>query len=123
MRLYRLTLDAPARNPQPRYNICPTDKIDAVIERDGTRELVPMRWGLVPSWWPKSLKELKAATFNARAETVADKPIFRDAFKRSRCLLPASGYYEWHDAPDGKQSYYFTRRDGLPITIAALWDT
>jgi putative SOS response-associated peptidase YedK len=72
VRLYRLTLDAPARNTQPRYNVCPTDTIDAVIERDGS-ELLPMRWGLVPSWWPKPLKELKAATFNARAETVADK--------------------------------------------------
>jgi putative SOS response-associated peptidase YedK len=122
VRLYRLTLDTPARNTQPRYNVCPTTIIDAVIGRDGRRELLPMRWGLVPSWWPKPLKELKAATFNARAETVADKPIFREAFKRSRCLIPASGYYEWHDAPDGKQPYYFTRRDGLPITIAGLWD-
>jgi putative SOS response-associated peptidase YedK len=58
MRLYRLTLDAPGRNPQPRYNICPTDTIDAVIEQDGKRQLVPMRWGLVPSWWPKPLKDL-----------------------------------------------------------------
>jgi putative SOS response-associated peptidase YedK len=116
-------VDAPARNPQPRYNVCPTDTIDAVIDREQKRELVPMRWGLVPSWWPKALKELKAATFNARAETVAYKPIFRDAFKRSRCLIPASGYYEWHDTPDGKQPYYFTRRDGEPITIAGLWDT
>jgi putative SOS response-associated peptidase YedK len=51
VRLYRLTLDAPARNTQPRYNICPTTSIGAVIERDGTRELLPMRWGLIPSWW------------------------------------------------------------------------
>jgi putative SOS response-associated peptidase YedK len=62
-------------------------------------------------------------TFNARAETVADKPMFRDAFRRTRCLIPASGYYEWQDTPDGKQPYYFTRRDGQPITIAGLWDT
>jgi putative SOS response-associated peptidase YedK len=103
MRLYRLTLDAPGRNPQSRYNICPTDPIDAVIEQDGKRELVPMRWGLIPSWWPKPLKELKAATFNARVETVADKPMFRDAFRRMRCLIPASGYYEWQDTPEGKQ--------------------
>ena len=123
VRLYRLTLDAPARNTQPRYNVCPTDTIDAVIEREQKRELVPMRWGLVPSWWPKPLKELKAATFNARAETVADKPMFREAFKRTRCLIPASGYYEWQDTPDGKQPYYFTRRDGEPITFAGLWDT
>jgi putative SOS response-associated peptidase YedK len=122
VRLYRLTLDAPARNTQPRYNICPTTSIDAVIERDGTRELLPMRWGLIPSWWSKPLKEMKVATFNARAETVADKPVFRDAFKRTRCLIPASGYYEWQDTPEGKQPFYFTRRDGEPITIAGLWD-
>jgi putative SOS response-associated peptidase YedK len=96
--LYRLTLDAPARNTQPRYNICPTTTIDAVVE-EGRRELLPMRWGLVPSWWSKPLKEMKVATFNARAETVARKPVFRDAFKRTRCLIPASGYYEWHDTP------------------------
>ena len=79
-----------------------------------------MRWGLIPSWWSKPLKEMKVATFNARAETVADKPMFRDAFRRTRCLIPASGYYEWQDTPDGKQPYYFTRRDEQPITIAGL---
>jgi putative SOS response-associated peptidase YedK len=123
VRLYRLTLDTPARNTQPRYNICPTTPIDVVIERDGKRELLPMRWGLIPSWWAKPLKEMKVATFNARVETVAAKPMFRDAFKRTRCLVPASGYYEWQNTPDGKQPYYFTRRNGDPITIAGLWDT
>jgi putative SOS response-associated peptidase YedK len=122
VRLYRLTLDAPARNTQPRYNICPTTNIDTVIERHGQRELMPMRWGLVPSWWSKPLKEMKVATFNARAETVADKPVFRDAFRRTRCLIPASGYYEWQDTSNGKQPFYFTRRDGQPITFAGLWD-
>jgi putative SOS response-associated peptidase YedK len=120
MRLYRLT--APARNPQPRYNVCPTDTIDAVIERDGRRELVPMRWGLIPSWWSKPLKDMRVATFNARVETVTTKPMFREAFKRTRCLIPASGYYEWHDSLAGKQPYYFTRRDGEPLTFAGLWD-
>src|SRR2546430_6040647 len=76
-----------------------------------------MRWQLIPPWWKKSLKELPA-TFNARAETVAEKPMFRDAFRRSRCLIPASGYYEWQDTPGGKQPYCFTRRDGAPVTIA-----
>jgi putative SOS response-associated peptidase YedK len=120
--LYRLTLDRPARNLQARYNICPTTTIDAVIEREGKRELVPMRWGLVPRWWAKPLKELKLATFNARVETVATKPFFRSAFKRTRCIVPASGYYEWHDTPHGKQPYYFTAADGSPLSIAGLWD-
>jgi putative SOS response-associated peptidase YedK len=87
------------------------------------RQLVLMRWGLVPNWWSKPLEELRMATFNARAETVAKKPFFRDAFNRSRCLIPASGYYEWLDSPGGKQPYYFTRRDGQPLTIAGVYDT
>ena len=112
----------PASNLQPRFNICPTTDVDAVVSHDGRRELVSMHWGLVPNWWNKPLKEMKLATFNARAETVATKPIFRDAFRRSRCLLPASGYYEWQNTPEGKQPYYFTRRDGEVMTIAGLWD-
>ena len=79
-----------------------------------------MRWGLV--WWTKPLKEMKHATFNARVETVASKPMFRGAFKRNRCLTPANGYYEWEDMPDGKQPHYFTRADGQVITMAGLWD-
>jgi putative SOS response-associated peptidase YedK len=115
--LYRLTDHSPPSNLQPRYNICPTTTIDAVIQRDSKRVLAQMRWGLVPGWWKKSLKELRLATFNARAETVAEKPFFRSAFKHTRCLIPASGYYEWHQ----KQPYYFTRRDGQVLTIAGLW--
>ena len=68
--LYRLTTDAPPHNLRPRCNVCPTDPVDVVTAADGKRELVPMRWGLVPWWWSKPLKELRMATFNARAETV-----------------------------------------------------
>jgi putative SOS response-associated peptidase YedK len=119
--LYRLTDSSPPSNLQPRYNICPTTTIDAVIERDSKRVLEQMRWGLVPSWWNKALKELRLATFNARAETVAEKPFYRSAFKRTRCLIPVSGYYEWQTVGKEKQPYYFTRRDGQIITIAGLW--
>jgi putative SOS response-associated peptidase YedK len=73
-------MKAPPHNPPPRYNICPTDPVDVVTEREGSRDFVRMRWGLVPSWWPKPLKELRAATFNSRVETVAEKPFFREAF-------------------------------------------
>src|SRR5215813_14087293 len=119
-RLYHLT-STPA-NIQPSYNVCPTDTVDTVRTTDGKRELVPMRWGLIPWHWKKPLKEMKLATFNARVETVATKPMFRDAFKRRRCLIPASGYYEWADTPDGKQPHYFTARDGSPVlTMAGLW--
>jgi putative SOS response-associated peptidase YedK len=117
------TLHQPADVARDRRPV-PADrsgKIDTVIEREGKRDLVPMRWGLVPSWWKKTLKETPS-TFNARAETVAEKPMFRAAFKRNRCLIPASGYYEWQSTPTGKQPYYYTARDRSPLTIAGLWD-
>jgi putative SOS response-associated peptidase YedK len=116
--LYRLTAPSSPTNLRPRYNICPTTTIDAVVDH----QLMPMRWGLIPGWWGKPLKEMRLATFNARAETVAEKPMFRAAFKTRRCLIPASGYYEWLTTPEGKQPYYFTRRDGQVTTIAGIWD-
>jgi putative SOS response-associated peptidase YedK len=67
----------------------------AVVQ--GKRALVEMRWGLVPFWWSKPLKELRLATFNARVETVTTKPFFREPFKSKRCLMPVSGYFEWQD--------------------------
>ena len=110
-------------NLQPRFNICPTIDVDVVIRGGDERALMPMRWGLIPNWWKQSLKEMRSATFNARAETIAEKPMFRDSFKRRRCLMPVSGYYEWQDTPEGKQPYYFTHRDGQVMTIAAIHDT
>lgn len=82
-----------------------------------------MRWGLVPRWWSRALKELRAATFNARAETVETKPFFRDAFRQNRCLIPMSGYYEWQNTPVGKQPWYYTARDRSGLTAAGLWDS
>jgi putative SOS response-associated peptidase YedK len=82
------SLVSPASNLQPRFNICPTTNVDVVIRGEGQRSLVPMRWGLIPGWWKKPLTEMRLATFNARAETVAEKPMFRDSFKRRRCLIP-----------------------------------
>src|SRR4051812_42982508 len=117
--LYMLT--STPSNLEPRYNVCPTTKIDAVVEHDSAPQLVSMRWGLIPAWWKKTARETPA-TFNARAETVAEKPMFRGAFKRTRCLIPISGYYEWKTTSDGKQPYYFSRVDGGPITVAGLWD-
>ena len=92
------------------------------LDKDGKRELVPMRWGLIPAWWAKSLKEIPA-TFNARAESVADKPMFRDAFRGQRCIIPASGFYEWTGDKGNKQPHLFTAADGSPIlAFAGLWD-
>jgi putative SOS response-associated peptidase YedK len=118
--MYNLT--SPPSNLQPRFNICPTTTADVVVGGGDQRALVPMRWGLIPGWWKKPLKEMRMATFNARAETVAEKPMFRDSFQKRRCLMPASGYYEWQDTPEGKQPFYFTRRDGQVMTIAAIQD-
>jgi putative SOS response-associated peptidase YedK len=117
--LYRLTQSA--RNLQPRYNIAPTTSINVVRLTDAGRELVPMRWGLIPGWWKKTANEVPS-TFNARAETVAQKPMFRSPFKRSRCIVPASGYYEWRAAEGGKQAYFISAANGTVLSIAGLWD-
>jgi putative SOS response-associated peptidase YedK len=92
---------------QPSYNVCPTDTVNVVTSFQDTRILQPMRWGLIPRWWSKPLKDLmRLSTFNARVETVTTKPFFREAFKRTRCIIPASGYYEWQDTPAGKQPHF-----------------
>ncbi len=115
-------LGAP-RNLQPHYNIAPADKIDVVrLNREGARELVSMRWWLVPFFWSKSLKEVPA-TFNARVETVAEKPMFREAFKKRRCIIPASGFYEWTGDKKDRQPHLFTAADGSSLlAFAGLWD-
>ena len=111
------------RNLRPHYNIAPTTIVDVIrLDREGRRELVSMRWGLVPYFWKKSLKEVPA-TFNARAETIAEKPMFRDSFKRRRCIIPASGFFEWTGEKGEKQPHLFTAADGSPIlALAGLWD-
>jgi putative SOS response-associated peptidase YedK len=116
------TLTTPPTNLQPRWHLCPTDPVWVVLHGQNGFRLEQMRWGLAPYWWTQPLKKLPA-TFNARAETVETKPMFREAFKRRRCLIPASGYYEWQDVADGKQPWYFTPREGPLLMIAGLWET
>jgi putative SOS response-associated peptidase YedK len=101
--LYR-AMRLPASNFPPRYNIAPTDQepIVRVDPRDGTRELVTARWGLIPFW----MKEKpKIPHINARAETVDKLPLFREAFAKRRALIPATGFFEWETRADGKQPY------------------
>ena len=107
--------------PVPDFNICPTDSVHIVTRADdGPRSLSAMRWGLVPQWYKKP--DDGPLLINARAETVADKPAFRDAVRLRRGLMIASGFYEWtKDADGGRDPWYFTRTDGHPLAFAAIW--
>lgn len=113
-----LTLLSPAELP-PSYNVAPTQKVLVARERDGKREGVAMRWGLIPSW----AKDKNMAQINARADTAADKPMFRSAFKKRRCLILADGYYEWKTSGKQKQPYYYQMKDERPFLFAGLWET
>jgi putative SOS response-associated peptidase YedK len=136
--------DKVAEPLQPDYNVAPTKPVYAVVDRaeiaddatgrDGVgagdvaagagsveRELRVMRWGLVP-FWAKDVR-IGSRMINARAETVAEKPAFRRAFAKRRCLLPADGYYEWQQQPGAaKQPIYISRTDGRPLAFAGLYE-
>ncbi|HVX92076.1 MAG TPA: SOS response-associated peptidase [Xanthobacteraceae bacterium] len=105
----------------PRYNISPTQPIPIVRLVDGRRELALVRWGLIPSW----VKDPRAFSllFNARGDGVLDKPAFRAAMRRRRCLVPADGFYEWRQDGARKRPYYVRLRDGGPMAFAGLWET
>jgi putative SOS response-associated peptidase YedK len=131
--------DGPDREPDPDYNVAPTKRVFAVLERrphggetphedepepSTARELRVVRWGLVPSWAKDASGG--ARLINARAETVAVKPAFRRAFTRRRCILPADGYYEWQvvseQGKQRKQPYYIYRKDGGALAFAGLYE-
>jgi putative SOS response-associated peptidase YedK len=107
---------------EPRYNIAPSQDIAVVRHGPGTRdrELVLLRWGLVP-FWAKD-KKIGYKMINARAESVADKPAFRAAFKRRRCLIPASGFFEWDHKAKSKQPYFVRLQDSNLLAFAGLWE-
>ena len=104
--------------PRPNYNLCPTQQVTICRQRE-ERELVQVRWGIVPHW----AKEVAHgySTINARAETVASKPAYRDSFKRRRCLIPVDGFYEWRQTTP-KQPFYIHRADSKPFALAGIWD-
>jgi putative SOS response-associated peptidase YedK len=103
----------------PNYNIAPTQEVAAVVEEDDKRKLEMLRWGLIPSWAKDPAIGNKM--INARAETVSEKPSFRSAFKKRRCLILADGFYEWQKMDDGKQPYHIKMEDGSPFAFAGLW--
>ncbi len=105
-----------------RYNVAPTQPIPLVRLHEGKRHFALMRWGLIPAWVkdPKTFSLL----INARGESVIDKPAFRNAMRRRRCLIPADGFYEWKDAGGRKQPYFVRlRAGGGPFAFAGLWET
>ena len=108
-------------NFPPRHNIAPTQPIPVVIVENGIRHFRLMRWGLLPSW----VKDPKKFTLliNARSETVQEKPAFKNAIRRRRCLIPADGYYEWQGLEKPKRPYFIHRRDGAPMGLAGLAET
>jgi putative SOS response-associated peptidase YedK len=123
--LYELT-NLAAPNLRASWNIAPTQDVGVVVREEAGPVYRTMRWGLVPIW----AKELKfgAQCINARIESAAEKPAFRSAWRERRCLVPASGYYEWKAVPVAgrskprKQPFYIARKDGLPFTFAGLWE-
>ena len=106
----------------PRYNIAPTQPVAAVRvgSEGGGREGALLRWGLIPFWARDP--SIGARLINARSETVAEKPAFRAAFRRRRCLVVADGFYEWQKVDGGKQPFFIRLRQGRPFAFAGLWE-
>jgi len=116
--LFRYT-DLP--NFPPRYNIAPTQPIGIVRLEHGERRFALVRWGFIPSWAKDP--RMVSLMFNARGETVIDKPAYRAAMRRRRCLVPADGFYEWRRIGSRSQPYYVRRKDGKPFAFAGVWET
>lgn len=115
-----LEIDFPDDPIEPNYNVAPTHSVAAVRNQKDHNELAFLHWGLLPSWAKE--KKMAARMINARSETVSEKPAFRAAFKRRRCLVIADGFYEWLTTPDGKQPMYMTMKDDRPFAMAGLWE-
>lgn len=119
VRLFDVTDLAPF---EARYNLAPTQNVPVLrVDPKGARQVVPLRWGLVP-FWAKD-RSIGNRMINARAETVAEKPAFRRAFAGRRCLVLANGFYEWKRIGERKQPFYIAREDGDPFAMAGLWES
>ena len=106
----------------PSWNIAPSSQINSIVaDESGSKHLQTMHWGLIPSWAKD--ETIGNKLINARSETVAEKPSFRSAFKCRRCLIPASGFYEWKTDNGIKQPWYISLMSGEPMAFAGLWET
>jgi putative SOS response-associated peptidase YedK len=105
----------------PSYNVAPTQEVAAILEEGEERKLETFRWGLIPSWAKDP--SIGNKMINARAETVSEKPSFRSAFKKRRCLIVADGFYEWQKTDGGKQPFHIKLSDSSPFAFAGLWET
>jgi len=114
-------IDAVSFEVIPNYNVAPTQEILAAVRHDNEIKLEKLHWGLVP-FWAKDIS-IGSGMINARAETVASKPSFRNAFKKRRCLIPANGFYEWKGDKGNKQPYYVFIPSGEPFAFAGFWET
>jgi len=117
--LYRLH-DQPEPPLQPRYNVAPSQQVLAIRQEEGKRRVFLPRWGLVPGWAKDSA--IGNRMINARAESLAEKPAFRTAFRQRRCLIPASGFYEWRGPRSARQPHYIQARKGGLLAFAGLWE-
>ena len=115
-----MDLIGPPRNLRPRYNVAPSQDVAVVRATDGGRSLSMLRWGLIPAWAKDPA--IGYRLINARSETVAEKPSFRSAYRRRRCLIPADGFYEWQRLGKIRQPWLFGLRDGAPFAFAGLWE-
>lgn len=112
-------LSLPAHNPD--YNIPPGQKILAVVQlEDGSNGAVNLHWGLIPSWAKDRV--ISSHLINARAETLTEKPSFKKAYRHRRCLIPATGFFEWHATEAGKQPYHIHRQDNGLFAFAGIWE-
>ncbi len=103
---------------QGRFNAAPTSQLPVI--RGADREIVLMRWGLIPAWSKDGA--MKTVLNNARAETIAEKPSYRTPFKRRRCIVPMLGFYEWQQTPNGKAPYYISGQNGEQLAVAGIWE-
>ncbi len=113
---------APGPEFTPRYNIAPGQSVPIIRESEAGREVVGLTWGLVPRWATDGMPSARSGFINAKSETVAKKPSFRDAFRKRRCVVPADGFYEWETVGRKKEPFWFRFPDRRLFAFAGLWE-